>query len=100
MALFPPPSGAANGRAYIDAFPDLQITTEDLIAEDDKVTKVWTAHCTHKGDFMGIPATGKQVVQKGMKVYRIENGKIAEIWFCKDDLGVLHQVGAIPPPGN
>jgi len=83
-------------RAYIDAFPDLQITTDDLIAEDDKVTKVWTAHCTHKGDFMGIPPTGKSIVVKGIEVFRIADGKVAELWACMDNLGMLQQLGAIP----
>jgi steroid delta-isomerase-like uncharacterized protein len=83
-------------QAYFSAFPDLYITTDDLIAEGDKVTKVWTANCTHKGDFMGIPATGKPVSVKGMEVFRIEDGKIAEIWSIMDNLGMMQQLGVIP----
>jgi len=78
----------------------MKITTDDLLAEGNKVVKVWTASYTHKGEFMGIPATGKAVVQKGIEVFRIENGKIAELWICKDDLGVMKQLGVFPPTGE
>lgn len=84
-------------QAYFAAFPDLTITTNDLLAEGDKVVKVWTANCTHKGAFMGIPATNKSVVVKGIEVFRIENGKIAELWASMDNLGMLQQMGVIPP---
>jgi len=84
-------------QAYFAAFPDMKVTIDDLIAEGNKVVKVWTASYTHKGEFMGIPATGKAVVQWGIKLYRIEDGKIAELWFCKDDFGVMKQLGVIPP---
>lgn len=86
-------------QAYFNAFPDLNITTDLLVAEGDKVTKVWTANCTHKGDFMGIKATGKQVVVKGIEVFRIADGKIQEIWASMDNLGMLQQLGVIPPLG-
>ena len=86
-------------QAYFTAFPDLHITTDDLIAEGDKVTKVWTAHCTHKGDLMGIPPTGKSVVVKGIEVFRIADGKIAELWASMDNLGMMQQLGVIPPLG-
>lgn len=87
-------------QAYFTAFPDLHITTDDLIAEGNKVTKVWTAHCTHKGDLMGIPATGKSVVVTGIEVFRIADGKIAELWASMDNLGMFQQLGVIPPLGK
>jgi len=86
-------------QAYLTAFPDLHITTDLLVAEGDKVTKVWTANCTHRGDFMGIKATGKLVVVKGIEVFRIADGKIQEIWASMDNLGMLQQLGIIPPLG-
>jgi predicted ester cyclase len=55
---------------------------------------------TNKGDFMGIPATGKPMVVKGMEVFRIADGKIAELWVSMDNLGMLKQLGAIPPMGE
>lgn len=87
-------------QAYFSAFPDLNITTDLLVAEEDKVTKVWTANCTHKGEFLGIKATGKRAVVKGIEVFRIADEKIAEIWMCMDNLGMLQQLGVIPRPGQ
>ena len=86
-------------KAYFAAFPDLHITTDDLVAEGDKVVKVWTANCTHKGEFMGIPATGNRIVIKGIEVFRIEDGKILELWASMDSLGMMQQLGVIPPMG-
>ena len=87
-------------QAYFAAFPDLHITTNDLLAEGDKVVKVWTANSTNKGDFMGIPATGNPIVVKGIEVFRIADGKIAELWASMDNLGMLQQLGVIPPMGE
>ena len=84
-------------QAYFSAFPDLHITTNMLVAEADKVCKVWTAHSTHKGELMGIPATGKSIVVKGIEVFRIADGKIAELWASMDNLGMMQQLGVIPP---
>lgn len=87
-------------QAYFAAFPDLHITTDDLVAEGDKVTKVWTANCTHRGEFMGIPATNNQLVVKGIEVFRIIDGKIVELWASMDNLGMMQQLGVIPPLGE
>ena len=87
-------------QAYFTAFPDLHITTDLLVAEGDKVTKVWTANCTHQGDFLGIPATGNRIVEKGIEVFRIADGMIAEVWVSMDNLGMLQQLGVIPPLGE
>lgn len=87
-------------QAYFSAFPDLQVTTDLLVAEGDKVTKVWTVTSTSKGDFMGIPATGKPMIIKGIEVFRLADGKIAELWASMDNLGMLQQLGVIPPLGE
>ena len=87
------------GSQYFSAFPDLQITTEDLIAEGDKVTMRYAWRGTHKGELMGIPATGKQVVTSGISILRVANGKIAEQWDSFDNLGMLQQIGVIPTMG-
>ena len=88
------------GSAYFSAFPDLQITPEDLIAEGDKVTMRYGWRGTHKGELMGIPATGKQVTTSGISVLRIAEGKIAEQWDSFDNLGMLQQIGVVPAPGQ
>ena len=61
--------------------------------------KRWTVHGTHTGDWMGIPATGKEIVMTGNNVFRIANGKIAECWAESDALGLMQQLGVIPPLG-
>jgi steroid delta-isomerase-like uncharacterized protein len=87
-------------QAFFTAFPDLHITTDYLVAEGDKVVKVWTAHSTHKGELMGMPATGKRIVVTGIEMFRIVDGKIAELWACMDNLGMFQQLGVIPPLGQ
>jgi steroid delta-isomerase-like uncharacterized protein len=79
------------------AFPDGRVTIEDMIAEGDKVVTRYTSCGTHKGEFMGIPATGKEVVVTSIVISRIAKGKIAEDWEELDALGFMVQLGAIPP---
>lgn len=85
---------------YRTAFPDLHMTIEDQIAEGDKVVNRWTSRGTHKGDLMGIPPTGKQTTVTGMYVARIIGGKIVEEWGNFDALGMMQQLGVVPPPGQ
>ena len=82
------------------AFPDSKTTTDDLIAEGDKVVERFTLVGTQKGDFMGIPATGKPVKVTGMSIFRIANGKIVEHWGENDGIGLLMQLGVLPAPGQ
>ena len=79
------------------AFPDLNVTIDDLIAEGDKVATRWTVRGTQKGEFGKIPATGKQVTFTGITISRIVDGKTVETWWSSDDLGMLQQLGVIPP---
>ena len=85
---------------YRTAFPDLHMTIEDQIAEGNKVVNRWTSRGTHKGDLMGIPPTGKQTTVTGMYVARIIGGKIVEEWGNLDALGMMQQLGVVPPPGQ
>ncbi len=80
------------------AFPDWHSTIDDLIAEGDKVTQRFTGRGTHKGEFMGIAPTGKQVTLTGILIYRIAGGKIVEEWLNVDELGMMQQLGVVPPP--
>jgi steroid delta-isomerase-like uncharacterized protein len=88
------------GSLYFSAFPDLQITPEELIAEGDKVTIRYGWRGTQQGELMGFPATGKQVRASGISILRIANGKIAEQWDSFDNLGLLQQLGVVPAPGQ
>ena len=77
-------------------FPDLRFTIDNVIAEDDRVSYRYILLGTHRGEYMGVPATGKQVTMTGMGILRIARGKIAEGWFVPDLLGLLQQLGALP----
>lgn len=82
----------------VDAFPDLHVTTEDLIAEGDRVAQRWTVRGTHKGEIIGLAPTGQDLTAGGVSLFRIADGRIVEHWAYADDLGFLHQVGAALPP--
>jgi steroid delta-isomerase-like uncharacterized protein len=93
------PEGAKQFFATLrEAFPNLQITVEDQIAEGDKVATRWTARGTHEGQFQTVPATGRQIAMTGMTIFRIANARIVEGWTNADILGMLVQIGAIPSP--
>jgi steroid delta-isomerase-like uncharacterized protein len=78
------------------AFPDLAIAVEQLVADDDNVAIAYTVTGTHQGDFLGIPATGRQIKARGMQIARFENGQIVERWGSSDQLGILQQIGVNP----
>lgn len=82
------------------AFSDLHVTVEDMVAEGDKVVNRWTVSGTHKGEYMGIAPTGKQVTLTGISIHRIEGGKIVEQWHEVDMLGLMQQLGVVPPPAQ
>ena len=87
-------------RSLRVAFPDGRVTIEEMIAEGDKVVTRYTSSGTHKGEFMGIAATGKKVVVTGIVITRVDKGKIAEDWEEFDAMGFMVQLGAIPPIGE
>lgn len=101
-----PPGVPTNAEGYKQvvtmfrsAFQEMKISIEDMIAEGDKVATRWTGRSTHKGDFMGIPATGKQVTTTGITINRVEGGKITEEWNEMDMMGMMQQLGVFPPAG-
>jgi predicted ester cyclase len=102
--LLPPgmPSGAAGNKLFFSmfraAFPDLRFTIEDVIAEGDYVVQRVTGHGTMKGEFMGMPPTGKHATWSEIDIVRMKNGKIAEHWGNGDQMGMLQQLGLAPMP--
>ncbi len=80
------------------AFPDMQVTIEDMVAEGDKVAVRGAIRGTHQGELLGIPPTGKQVTVPLIDINRIEAGKLAERWGQADMLGLMQQLGVIPTP--
>ena len=95
------PSGIEGVRAFHSmmraAFPDRQVTSSEMIAEDDKVVHRLRGEFTHQGAFMGMPPTGKQIVWSCIDIWRIAGGQIVEHWVEADMLGMMQQLGVLPP---
>jgi steroid delta-isomerase-like uncharacterized protein len=83
---------------FRSAFPDIHVTIEAIVAEDDLVMHRQTMRGTHLGEFFGIPPTGNRVEMSGMHQWRFADGRIIEHHANNDDLGMLRQLGAIPSP--
>jgi steroid delta-isomerase-like uncharacterized protein len=96
----PPLDWNANKKEFLapfnKAFPDLTRDIVDLVAEGDKVAVSINVTGTYKGEFQGIPATGKQVSFTAMDILTIVDGKITEEWATADIMGLMQQIGAIP----
>ena len=98
-------AGDTNGREalnqlvtmYRTAYPDLRFTVLDAIAEGDRVVLRWKAEGTHEGVLMGIPATGKRTTAEGINIIRYQSGMAVEEWTQWDVIGLMRQLGAIPP---
>ena len=102
---FPGTSGDREGERqaiaiHSAALSDTRATVDDQIGEGEKVAIRWTFSATHTGEFLGIPPTGKKIEMTGINIYRIENGKIAELWREVDVMSLLQQLGAVPPFGQ
>lgn len=85
---------AANG----DTFEDLVWTVEDMVADGDTVAVRYTMTGTHRGEFAGVPPTGKAVLAQSMAFYRLAGGQIVEERAQFDMLGIIQQLGAAPAP--
>ena len=80
------------------AFPDVRITIDATVEEDDLIASRWTATMTHLGDDLGIPATGRQVTVTGMSMARLRDGLMVEGWNNWDTMALMQQIGAPPAP--
>jgi steroid delta-isomerase-like uncharacterized protein len=85
---------------FRSAFPDFKVTVDDIIAEGDKVVIRQTWSGTHKGEFMGVPPTGKSVSFGVIDIIRVAGGKFVEHWGQMDSMSMMQQLGAIPAPGE
>jgi steroid delta-isomerase-like uncharacterized protein len=81
-------------------FPDIHWVTDETVAAGDKVVSRFTWTGTHRGDFLGIPATGKSVTVRGVVIDRLNAGKMADSRILMDTLGLMQQLGVVPSPGN
>ena len=81
-------------------FPDLQVTTEDVLVAGAKAAVRSTIRGTHEGDLFGIPGTGQPIQFMAIDIHRVEDGQIVETWHIEDFLSVLFQIGASIQPGS
>jgi steroid delta-isomerase-like uncharacterized protein len=99
-----PTEGPASLKATLamfhTAFPDVEATIDDVITEGDRVVVRSHWHGTHRGDFLGIPPTGKEFDLTAIDILRVVDGKAIEHWGNEDDLGMLQQLGLITFPGS
>jgi steroid delta-isomerase-like uncharacterized protein len=96
--LPPGPAGIKQfASLYFTAFPDIRVTIEDQVAEGDRVVTRWRAHGTNTGSLFGMPATNQSATITGITIDRIAGGKIVETWTNFDNLGMLQQLGVLPP---
>jgi len=84
----------------LKVFSDFHHEINDQYADGDWVITRITGYGKHTGEFLGIPPTGKDVKMEGITVHRIVDGKLVEHWAQQDALGLLIQLGAVPPPGQ
>jgi steroid delta-isomerase-like uncharacterized protein len=97
----PAPDQGAGPEGYIrmfsamrTSFPDLEVSLDQLVADENKVAIAYTIIGTHKGEFMGIAPTGRKVRARGVQIARFRDGKMVERWGSSDQLGILQQIGA------
>ena len=98
------PSGVEAVRAFLNmlfaGFPNAQTTILDTIAEGDKVVLRASIEGTHTGPFIGIPPTGKHAKWSFIDIHRIAGGQIVEHWVEADTVGLMQQLGLVPPPSG
>lgn len=85
-------------RSHFDVFPDYSGTTEAIVAEGDTVTVRYSVGGTHSGEYRDVEPTQKTVEWTGIAMYRIEDGRIAEIWIEENRLDLLEQLEVVQPP--
>jgi predicted ester cyclase len=98
------PSGLPQGPSqflsmHLNAFPDVKVTVEDLLADGDKVVALISIRGTQQRAFRAVSPTGKPITVTGIHIFRIENGKMVEHWGLVDRISALQQLGVIPPQG-
>jgi len=100
--LSPEPLDMGANRGFYEAtwaaFPGSQLTVDDVVAEGDKLAARFHLSGEHHGDFMGVPATGRPFVLNGHTIMRFRDGRVVERWTTGDLLGLMVQLGALPPP--
>jgi steroid delta-isomerase-like uncharacterized protein len=98
------PAGAAilskaearqRSEEFAAAFPDVRVTIDVVVVEGDTAAVAWTAQGTHNGEFDGVAATGRRMIDEGISIVRVECGRIVEVRNATDGLGFRRQLGII-----
>ena len=87
-------------RAFRTGFPDIVFSIQEQVAEQDKVASRFEWTGTQRGEFLGVPATGRTVRVWGIVIDRLEDGRIKDTRIIKDTFGQLTQLGVLPPPAT
>jgi steroid delta-isomerase-like uncharacterized protein len=98
------PGGVLHGRdaftqfvgVLVTAFPDLHMTAEDAVVQDDKAATRWSLAGTHLGPLMDIKPSGKTVQLDGMDIFTLADGQIVDMWVALDTLALMQQINALP----
>ncbi|HVO80592.1 MAG TPA: ester cyclase [Terriglobales bacterium] len=80
----------------LNGFPDMRVEINDILADGEKLAHRFTFYGTHKGEFLGVPATGKLVTAAGIHIQLFEAGQCIEVWQVLDTFSFLSQMGAVP----
>ncbi len=95
-------AGPEGYRAFFsklrEAFPDLSVASEIMVADEESIAFAYTIIGTQNGSFMGIAPTGKKVKIRGMQISKFKDGKMVERWGSSDELGMLQQLGVVALP--
>lgn len=98
-----PIRGPDGFKRFVDrirgSFPDVHVSIEDMLAEGDLVAVRLTMTMTHTAPYQGLPATGRRLTGTQILIDRVADGRIVETWQEVDALGIMQQLGAVPPPG-
>jgi len=105
IVVHTPVPGIDNGKqgfrglmeVYHGAFTEQHVDVRDMLVDGDKVVLLHTHHLVQGGPFLGAPPSGKRAVIDGVEIYRIADGKIAEFWHADDLIGLVQQLGLMPP---
>jgi steroid delta-isomerase-like uncharacterized protein len=81
---------------YVEAFPDLTVRIDDVVASGESVALLWTLQGSHRGRLMGIPPTGKAIAVQGVALLRLQSGAVQRLFFMWDVARVLREIGLLP----
>jgi steroid delta-isomerase-like uncharacterized protein len=87
----------AEVERYLTAFTDVRTSIEELVGENDLVVVRWNTTGTHTGRYGKVPPTGRVVTMRGVDFYRLEDGRIVEVWSMWDALDAYQQLGLVEP---